>query len=28
MKAALERVAVCPSLSPDTREVIGKALGN
>jgi aminopeptidase N len=28
MKAALERVAICPSLSPDTREVIGKALGN
>jgi aminopeptidase N len=28
MKAALERVAACPTLSPDTREVVGKALGN
>ncbi|ANI99857.1 aminopeptidase N [Polynucleobacter wuianus] len=28
MKAALERVAACPTLSPDVREVIGKALGN
>jgi aminopeptidase N len=28
MKAALERVSVCPTLSPDAREVIGKALGN
>jgi aminopeptidase N len=28
MKVALERVAACPTLSPDTREVVGKALGN
>ena len=28
MKAALERVSVCQTLSPDVREVIGKALGN
>ena len=28
MKAALERVSACPTLSPDVREVIGKALGN
>jgi len=28
MKAALERVAACQTLSPDAREVIGKALGN
>ena len=28
MKAALERVAACPTLSPDVQEVIGKALGN
>lgn len=28
MKAALERVEACQSLSPDVREVIGKALGN
>ena len=28
MKAALERVAACQTLSPDVREVIGKALGN
>ena len=27
MKAALERVAACQTLSPDVREVIGKALG-
>ncbi len=27
MKTALERVAACPTLSPDVREVIGKALG-
>ena len=28
MKAALERVAACPTLSPDVKEVVGKALGN
>jgi aminopeptidase N len=28
MKAALERVSACQTLSPDVREVIGKALGN
>ena len=28
MKAALERVSSCQTLSPDVREVIGKALGN
>jgi aminopeptidase N len=28
MKAALEQVAACQTLSPDVREVIGKALGN
>ena len=28
MKTALERVAACPTLSPDVREVIGKALGD
>jgi aminopeptidase N len=28
MKAALERVADCRTLSPDVREVVGKALGN
>jgi len=28
MKVALERVAACQTLSPDVREVIGKALGN
>jgi aminopeptidase N len=28
MKSALERVAACQTLSPDTREVISKALGN
>ena len=28
MKAGLERVAACQTLSPDAREVIGKALGN
>jgi aminopeptidase N len=28
MKAALERVAACQTLSPDVREVVGKALGN
>ena len=27
MKTALEQVAACPTLSPDVREVIGKALG-
>ena len=28
MKSALERVSACQTLSPDAREVIGKALGN
>jgi aminopeptidase N len=28
MRSALERVAACQTLSPDAREVIGKALGN
>jgi aminopeptidase N len=28
MKAALERVAACQTLSPDVQEVMGKALGN
>jgi aminopeptidase N len=28
MKAALERVSGCQTLSPDVREVVGKALGN
>jgi aminopeptidase N len=28
MKAALEQVAACPTLSPDVREVVSKALGN
>ena len=28
MKAALERVAACQTLSPDVREVVSKALGN
>jgi aminopeptidase N len=28
MKSALERVAACQTLSPDTREVISKALGS
>lgn len=28
MKAALAQVAACPTLSPDVREVVGKALGN
>jgi len=28
MKAALERVAACQTLSPDVKEVVGKALGN
>jgi len=28
MKVALERVSACQTLSPDVREVIGKALGN
>jgi aminopeptidase N len=28
MKAALERVAACSTLSPDVREVVSKALGN
>ena len=28
MKAALEQVAACQTLSPDVKEVIGKALGN
>ncbi len=28
MKTALERVAASSTLSPDVREVVGKALGN
>jgi aminopeptidase N len=28
MKAALEQVAACQNLSPDVREVVGKALGS
>ena len=28
MKVALEQVATCPTLSPDVREVVSKALGN